>query len=364
MSISYNAIVGNKQKVSFPSVDEWYLNSNILKDPPKSIMTRRIDKVNEDGSLNEMLYDSGDRFAENLNVYARGVNPMVSVQYSNANGAPVKQPYRILNEGAFRPPQLRQEQLLPLSRLPRNTTQAITNKEFKNYSSKVTCSDTNKYFRQNVLRGIIAPTKYVKIAMPVKEHFEVSHVIQNPTIATATTNPSSLENIQIQPSIPVRQKDTLHSAHITNQSGQNGHTYMHDDIQLSRNLPATSTSASKSALSNATVDPDNELQLQRNLPIYNVGATKRSNVTYLADDHNTSYELKSKLKAHSVIGNKTDTDHSQQPNRVIRLKDKVQPGELNGITAIPQAERTMTYNSDYTTAKTRLASNVRQVSRK
>ena len=80
MSFSYSSIIGNKAKVTFPSVESWGTNNNILRDPPKSIMTRRIDKVNQDGSLNEMLYHSGDRFAENINVYARGVNPMVSVE--------------------------------------------------------------------------------------------------------------------------------------------------------------------------------------------------------------------------------------------------------------------------------------------
>ena len=158
MSISYNAIVGHKGKVTLPSVESWGTNNNILKDPPKSIMTRRIDKVNQDGSLNEMLYDSGDRFAEAINVYARGVNPMVSVQYNNANGAPVKQPYRILNGGAFRPPELRQEQLLPLSRLPRNVTEATTNKEFIDYTKRVTCPLSQRGFK-DPLKGMVIPTK-------------------------------------------------------------------------------------------------------------------------------------------------------------------------------------------------------------
>ena len=53
-----------------------------------------------------------------LNVYARGVNPMVSVSYQNygSGAGSVKLPYRIMKDGAFRPPIKTIEELLPLSR--------------------------------------------------------------------------------------------------------------------------------------------------------------------------------------------------------------------------------------------------------
>ena len=147
--LSYSGIT-NYGKVTLPSVDTWGSNMNILRDPPKSVSTRRIDKVGETSSITEMCDQSGDRACEAIQVYARGVNPFVSVSYSNngnnggqlSGGCPVggttqaKLPYRIIRDGAFRPPILQQENLLPLSRMPRNSTKAFTQPGFADFSRK------------------------------------------------------------------------------------------------------------------------------------------------------------------------------------------------------------------------------------
>ena len=389
MSISYSGIVGNKGKVTLPSVESWGTNNNIVKDPPKSIMTRRIDKVNQDGSLNEMMYDSGDRWAENLNVYARGVNPMVSVQYTNANGTPVKQPYRIMDGGAFRPPELRQEQLLPLSRLPRNVTQAITNKEFIDYTKKTTCPLTSRVIKDETLKGMVRPTKYVKIASPVKEHFTVNYVVENPIIANATTNKTTRGNVQLENQVPIRQTLTtplqyihatnpslpnttqlenaiptrqnlaspLQYAHSTNLYGQNGQTYIHDDMLLDRNMPMTNAEAVKSSILKMNLTADSDLELSRNLPEYGMATTKTSNVTFIADDNNTDYELKQKTMAHSVIGNKSDKNYSYNFTRDVNLPATIRPGEYVGTTSKPALDRNIQYNTNYTTDKLRLSQN-------
>ena len=357
MSISYSGIVGNKGKVTLPSVDSWGTNNNILKDPPKSIMTRRIDKVNQDGSLNEMMYESGDRWAEALNVYARGVNPMVSVQYNNKSGAPVKQPYRIMDGGAFRPPQLTQEQLLPLSRLPRNVTQAITNKEFIDYTKRVTCPLTQRVIKDETVKGFVRPTKYVKIATPVKEHFTINYVVENPIIANATTNLTTRGNTQLENQVPTRQalSTPLQYAHSTNLQAQNGHTYIHDDIELDRNMPMTTTEAVKSSVLKMNLNPDIEVELSRNLPEYGLSSTKTSNVTFISDDNNTDYELKQKTLAHSVIGNKSDKNFSYNFTRDVNLPDMIHPGGYDGNTTIPSMNRNIEYNTNYTTDKLTLS---------
>ena len=127
MAISYSAIV-NYGKVTLPSVESWSTNMNIMKDPTKSIHTRKIDKVGETSAITSAVDESGDRFCEAINYYARGQNPMVSVSYGQGqhNATQAFLPYRIAREGAFRPPIWRQEDLLPLSRLPRIWTQAST----------------------------------------------------------------------------------------------------------------------------------------------------------------------------------------------------------------------------------------------
>ena len=128
MSISYSAIT-NFGKVTLPSVETWGSNMNILKDPPRSIMTRKIDKVGETSFITETIDQSENRVAESILQFARGVNPRVSVSYSNNSnnggqlsggisaisnnsGRSASLPYKV-NE-TFRPPVLTQFDLQPL----------------------------------------------------------------------------------------------------------------------------------------------------------------------------------------------------------------------------------------------------------
>ena len=127
MVFSYSGIV-NYGKTTLPSVESWGTNMNILRDPPKSIHTRKIDKVGETSAITSKIDESGDRFCEAINYYARGQNPMVSVSYGQGqqSGSQAFLPYRIMRDGAFRPPVWRQEDLLPLSRMPRVWTEVST----------------------------------------------------------------------------------------------------------------------------------------------------------------------------------------------------------------------------------------------
>ena len=60
MSISYSGLT-NYGKATLPSVEGGFGSMNILRDPPKSIMTRRIDKVGETSSITELIDGSGNR---------------------------------------------------------------------------------------------------------------------------------------------------------------------------------------------------------------------------------------------------------------------------------------------------------------
>jgi len=156
MSISYSALT-NYGKSSLPSVESWGTNMNILKDPPKAIYTRRIDKVGQTSDITTMIDDSENRACEAINVYSRGINPMVSVSYGNegnnggqgsgvANGgiggmklggqSQAYLPYRVVNEGAFYAPIMTQTNLQPLSRQPRIWTTAFTQPGFVDFSKK------------------------------------------------------------------------------------------------------------------------------------------------------------------------------------------------------------------------------------
>ena len=197
--LSYSALT-NHGKLTLPSVSTWGTNMNILRDPPKSITTRRINKVGETSSITEMIDESGDRACEAIRVYARGVNPFVSVSYSNygnnggqstnngvkltansINKVQSKLPYRILVGGAFRPPVLRQENLMPLSRQPRCSTTAFTQPGFTDFSRKLRTCTTAKKTREvktNVIKTNIRPTATYNI-QPVIEPFEIKYEIKD-----------------------------------------------------------------------------------------------------------------------------------------------------------------------------------------
>ena len=395
MSISYSGIIGNKDgRGAVPSVENWNTNNNILKDPPKSIMTRRIDKVNQDGSLNEMLYHSGDRFAENINLYARGVNPMVSVEYGNSqNGSNAKLPYRIMNAGAFRPPQLRQEQLLPLSRQPRLTTQVLSNKEFKDYSKSAVCDQQPTCYRQinkEIPKGYVTPTKTFKIQRPVKEHFEIKYVIENPIHSDVYTNKQSRTNIQLENREPQRGiKDVNQYTYSSKIRGGEVQNYIHDDMILERNVPNFNTDTNKSSILKHNLYSDNDMVLDKNLPEYSAISNKNNNIytnigldgEIVLDKNIPEYNISTNLrdnKKHVVINpeneyntknsvhytmssslNNTKSNNGMVMNRQFNLPQSLNIGGMEGRTGIPQNERNINYNQNYQTSKTRIAENIR-----
>ena len=209
--ISYSGIVGDR-KVTLPSVESWGTNMNILRDPPKSIVTRKIDKVFDTQQYTRMVEEaSDDRYCENVQIYPRGVNPSVSVSYSNTGGGsklmhigkgsltsggsnnfdgqtainesnPInnrpgfaqsasawqspgvsngntmaKYVHRIDLDGDFRPPVQPQSRLQPLSRTSRNLTNLYTNPGTPKWIERATCDESvykraikDEFFNTNV----------------------------------------------------------------------------------------------------------------------------------------------------------------------------------------------------------------------
>jgi len=148
MSISYSGLT-TQAKVTLPSVQYWGNNANIMKDPPRSIMTRKKDRVGSNNRILDEAGNAGSRISDTISVYQRGVNPHVEVDFGNSsrqggqsrgvfNGQGSQNtsgqsflPHRVLNNGAFRPPthMFEQRNVLPLSRLPRRSVHVSTNPE-------------------------------------------------------------------------------------------------------------------------------------------------------------------------------------------------------------------------------------------
>jgi hypothetical protein len=189
MSIQYP----KTEHVTLPSVEQWGSNTNILRDPPKSITTRRIDKVFQNTDITNLVDDSGDRICDGINVYARGVNPMVSVSYSNSsnnagingnatsfsNRTQARLPYPAFEGGAFRPPILTQRDLLPLSRLPRAWFGTVTTPGFIDFSK--TQQRPNDYRAIKELLNIydVHPNKTANIDKPLVENFKMLNAIND-----------------------------------------------------------------------------------------------------------------------------------------------------------------------------------------
>src|SRR3990167_9243867 len=292
MSISYHAIVGHKRNVTLPSVESWGANMNILRDPPKSIQTRKIDKVGETSEITQMIQDAGNRMGDAILMYARGVNPMVAVSYDNYGnngGQTVKQsssgtqaflPYRIMDGGAFRPPIQDQRSLYVLSRFPRVWTTSFTQPGFADYSKKAMChgDDSNTKGVKNqgqTLKTSARPTVTYKVEKPISEPLNVRYVIKNPIqvegftmlnpIAKINADVGEVRNNVVSQPLKVlaktnqsntkmqvtslselyntdpKVKEQFTISYTTPQRRSKNVEYIHDELELQRNIPQYQT---------------------------------------------------------------------------------------------------------------------------
>ena len=182
--LSYSGLKTNKH-VTFENIEEWNGRTSIVKNPPQSVMTRHKPKVGQDNSLLDMVDDSGDRFQQFISVYPKGVNQMVSVNYGNSlsesTGTYSKLPYKIMDGGAFRPPIIRQEDLLPLSRLPRISFN-IDSMKLINDSSKITAEewvDVNSALVENTLSHDIETKKSYNLSKQDDKTLHLTSMLPN-----------------------------------------------------------------------------------------------------------------------------------------------------------------------------------------
>lgn len=352
MSISYHGIVGwGSGKATLPSVETWGSSMNMLRDPPKSLYTRKIDRVGQTSEITQMIQDSGDRFNESIQVYARGSNPMVAVDYSNSgnnggqrkggsntvgmtwSGNSGKQsylPYRIMNGGAFRPPIRDQRDLLPLSRLPRVWTSQFSQPGFADFSKKAMCpgnvGDDYQGVKSNdqMLRACVRPTATYQLETPIVEPYEVKYVIKNPLQVPVSSGAHTKArfNGEIGEATQQIHNNPLKADVHLNQSGEysknpeldhfNTEKYTHDALQgqyesnRSQNIQITSIDdilsmdGSKNIRENFVIDytapqkghnkydyMHDEMNLERVLPQYNARTNVADTNVYKRNDDQT-----------------------------------------------------------------------------
>jgi hypothetical protein len=296
MSLINSAIKG--RGLTLPSVEAGFGSMNILRDPPKSIITRYKPKLGDTSKLAEWIDASGDRICEGVRVYARGINPMVSVEYGNTNNqrggsinnvmnASSRQaflPYRIMRDGEFRPPIIPPQELLPLSRLPRLPTSQFTNPGSSATIQQLTkCTTDLREVRKDLLR-ICNPGKAIfNIETPASKPYEIENNInidkrtvsvmanknnnkfytlginKNPERGIKTEKQtlygsipcSAFKNIQGTPiqgysgNQPICVKERVKGCVSTNVSGLEQNLKVNNNMTLNRNLPSASMMINK-----------------------------------------------------------------------------------------------------------------------
>jgi hypothetical protein len=195
--------------ISYPKWKSYVLTSpdrpHIFRSPPSSIMTRKKEYVN----LSDVTYNirnDDSRINEAINYIARGSNPHVDTSYSNygGNGATTlylphiasKNPYGVMRDGAFRPPMYTQEDLLPLSRMRRPETCAITNSGIpigynnQNLPDKYDVAPVKMSIDKEKINYFpVQPTASIKLETP-QEIYTDNAINEYPLLLSAGSNPS------------------------------------------------------------------------------------------------------------------------------------------------------------------------------
>lgn len=203
MAISYAAVRNHHARVTMPSVENgWYTSSNIQKDPPKSISTRRIDKVGDTMATNIMIAESPDRQCEAINYYARGVNPMVSVNYGQGqSGTQAYLPYTVARDGAFRPPVLYGvTNLLPLSRLPRILTSVCATPYQPIFTKRIRDCGTVEQTRE-------VKSDLLRVSCEAQKAIQTEPDLNEPITALQIRDDVMYQNVKTQPNCPTNAEE-------------------------------------------------------------------------------------------------------------------------------------------------------------
>lgn len=284
MAFSYSGVV-NYGKATLPAVDSWNMNMNIIKDPPRSVQTRKIDKVGETMAITSAIDDSGDRFCEAINYYARGQNPMVAVSYGegqrlSSGGSEAFLPYRVARDGAFRPPIWRQEDLLPLSRMPRIWTQMSTQPYNPIFTMRMRDCGTveeTKEVKNNLLKMACVANRTVAAYPDVNEPDVTPFVVHDPLVpgeiraaASCGTNDAEFQQRQLQAPLllaPTRDATSGYS----NPNMIRELPVVMNNVHLQSNHPTASATTNFAAGSLSGYNPLSESSFNRLLPRTNRG---------------------------------------------------------------------------------------------
>lgn len=401
MSLSYSALKNRGGTVTLPSIGGWGTNNSIVRDPYKSVHTRRIDKVGETSSITEMIEDSSNRACEAIRPYARGQNPMVSVSYTNSDGSSSKLPYTIMKDGAFRPPIRTQRDLLPLSRLPRENTSVVTKREFIDFSKKLRTYGTAEQTREvhnKIVHTSVRPTAVYNLSTQSTKPIEVKYVIQNPVQVAATSGLKTMDITQQDVKKPTKEIDNnvIYPYAISNLKGDKyvNNTKVSTDKFIAENSINTvaTTNSSIDYLQLSTLeevfDKSNirtknilegdystnlqgnrkqnyiheNIDLQKTLPNYHTHSNINDSSTYVKIEHENelNYERNRPQTYASSNVNNSSAMKDQITSRQIRLTPKVNPGGFDAKGSMPVVDKVNNFKKIGHTNKSMINKSIKQ----
>ena len=340
------------EHITLPSVEGWGTNLNILRDPPKAVWTRRRDKVTDTQDITRMIgEDSGDRICEMIKVYPRGINPHVSVSYSNygtnggqyrgVTGAGImgknkachdgrsaimgqaKLPYQLLDAGAFRPPLMRQEDLMPLSRQPRASTSVWTKKGFIKYISNPKCPKAKNMRQiQHPVKTSVRPTAIIDVgqSLSLVEPFALRQVINNPIRVQASSGIRTMDRAKrVNSRVNGRIKEALNGNIHTNYSlphkGSSSVRIINSSKYIA-DITYTNMSINKGkniALSMKEQEGDNHAVNKSLINYSTTSGIAIANGAPLSD--NTPHSLNRPIPSHKMTVNRSSNIHVPQPEQ-------------------------------------------------
>jgi hypothetical protein len=196
-----------------------------------------------------MIRTDDSRINEGVSYLARGTNPMIDVSYNNMGGGSrtntmaniqASNPYKVMAQGAFRPPLFTQEDLLPLSRQRRPQTAAITNPGVRsgfnihNLQSQVDNGEIKAAIDKTRINYIaVRPTAVYRMEIP-QEVF-AGHRLREPLKVSASAGFIGVQNYDIARTAPQNSpmeasRDRLDVSATPNVSNQNTYTSRDDGI--------------------------------------------------------------------------------------------------------------------------------------
>lgn len=204
MAISFSAL-NTYGRSTIGNVEGAFGSLNITRDPPRSYFVPNRVKVGDTSAITSEIGNSGSRICEAIRKYPRGVNPAVDVSYGNyaesgVGGVQAHPPYKIMDRGAFRPPVMSQQELLPISRQVRGSTSASTKVQHVDHTLRPVTS-VNPHNAREIHRTIPITSTLATASYPVQRP------VSAPVIPPAAAVRASDERLSFAVSSGIRMVD-------------------------------------------------------------------------------------------------------------------------------------------------------------